>query len=541
MYKTVILVSIAAVALTAGILMVRKVKFSNLSIPLFSKIQFSWLYLLTFIVVSFFRIYWDTQKTGFFVDEYYQISVCNPNDEGMSLWKEIKRGELERLRPYKGQELLDKAFFDDESLSDVSNDLVNLWINTEDPSHTALHYMLTRLLFTGVKTHDLSTIIHRECALNYLFFIFSFVIMLRTFSSITKNKWITSLLLFIAFVNPASIYLATFMRSYALQEAAIAAIGYLFIRYFELFNQKTYDFPKSLYIKSLIIITFAISTDYFPVFFVGMCTIVICLRLIIDKQKKAIAYFISVCCFSYCLANVLYPGYGLMLFAGKGVEQINAFSNINNVVLNIYKGLIGVAWNINYKFMDIFFLTAILCINIYIIFKDKTIKEIKKNFFNYPPLVLLLIAGVWILFVMMTAPYKELRYIAPVFILLTLSITPMFEINKKNLPITVIIIVLCCCAAGYRCLPLNINKECNSIPHLTEVRDDISFSNNPSIPVMVHESCDPGRWIPYVNENQTYYLIKDNKDIETLGLKEYYEISPSIDWYWLHEKYIKQQ
>ena len=190
--------------------------------------------------------------------------------------------------------------------------------------------------------------------------------------------------------------------------------------------------------------------------------------------------------------------------------------------------------------MDIFFLTAICCINVYILYKGKTIKEIKKILFNNAPLVLLLITGIWIIFVMVTAPYKELRYIAPVFLLLTLSITPMFEISKKNIPITAIIIATCCCAAGYRCLPININKENNSIPQLIDIRDDISFFNNPSIPVIVHESCDPGRWIPYVNEDQTYYIIKDNKDIETLGLKEYYMISPSIDWYWFQEKHIKQ-
>ena len=288
------------------------------------------------------------------------------------MWRKSRIGELELNRAYSGSEIIENRFFNDNTFSDLASDIAHLWVNTHDYSHTALHYMLTRLIFAGKSANNISEIILRNNIFNYLLFCISFFVMLNLLTILCRKNLSIIILLTISFANPASIFLNTYMRSYALQETAILLFTYLFIKYFLLYKNNENKFSLKFYIKTILIVTFTISTDYFPLFYVIFFYLYAIIIFYKKKDFNSIFYFTSIIMFSYVAANLLYSGYGMLLFGGHATKQAGTLSNPIEFIKNVALGLIGV-----YVIFQNYFVPVLLVANL----SDSRFRLQKKIFF----------------------------------------------------------------------------------------------------------------------------------------------------------------
>ena len=68
-------------------------------------------------------------------------------------------------------------------------------------------------------------------------------------------------------------------------------------------------------------------------------------------------------------------------------------------------------------------------------------------------------------------------------------------------------------------------------------REMVDFYNNPQIPVVIEKNAQLAAWLPYVNQNQTYYIVENEEDARNLNLEKYYYLfSSSISSHFVNQK-----
>jgi len=227
-----------------------------------------------FCVISGVRWYWTLHKTGLHEDEIYTIGIVNRNEIGFWHCEDFDTNEF-----MTGKQIKQTVFFDDASIKDCLSDVLHLWVYTDDHPHPDLYYILLRLCFWGSGTYDLHTIILRGCALGFLFFCISFYFMCKTLSLLTTSKIQFVLLLFLTFLNPASIGLALFMRPYVMQEMSFVIFTYLFVCLYRYIQEQTPFTTKRNFIVGAIIIALTLLTQYFSLVYVGFLGLIILILL----------------------------------------------------------------------------------------------------------------------------------------------------------------------------------------------------------------------------------------------------------------------
>ena len=164
--------------------------------------------------------------------------------------------------------------------------------------------------------------------------------------------------------------------------------------------------------------------------------------------------------------------------------------------------------------------------------KEKKFRFIFSNIF----VVLTILVFIWILFIQITAPYKDLRYIAPAFCLLPICLIPVFDYEKKYFFLILIVQTIFCGQIILNSLPFERNYR---IPWLNgeNCREMVDFYNNPQIPVVIEKNAQLAAWLPYVNQNQTYYIVENEEDARNLNLGKYYFLTSSN----LSSHYVNQE
>ena len=499
------------------------VQFSSEKIPLFERPFFDKKYLLAvalcFAFISGIRFYWMNQKDGFHVDELYGIDICNFNSldkGGIGFW----RGYPEKGRAYSGIEIKEKCFFNDSSVGDILKDEARLWLYNRDSPHPSLYYMLFRLWFVGAKTHDFHHIFIRGILLNYVFFCISFLLMLHLLKILSAGRVASIFLLLMAFCNPASVGISIFLRPYALQETGLILFSIVFVRYLKLLAGGRKEFDKAFWFKTTLVTAVTISTDYFPIMFVGLAGLIVLLNCGKNRDWNSLRYFLLMFVAAFLISRLFYFGYGFGLFIDRGETAV---SKLNHGILqSLGSAFIITISEISANLINFYALLILLISNIILFIVSKK-KNASAAVFGIYPLILFLVALLWAVATMFFAPFTTLRYMTPAFCLLPVILIPC----AKSKPAVITALLLQIIAATFVCaktLPLEQNAA--NIEHIDDsdkTATNLEYNQHLDIPVFIkYVTGIRTRLYPYLNDRQTYYFIDDEAELSQYQQSDYY-------------------
>ena len=499
-----------------------QLRFASGKIPLFERLRFDRKYIvavtLCFAFISGIRFYWMSRKTGFHEDELWGIGICNFNDmdkDGTGFWG----SRPEKGRAYSGLEIKEKVFFNNPSVLDMLKDEARLWLYNRDSAHTSLYYMLFRIWFVGAKTHDFHHIFIRGILLNYVFFCISFFLMLHLLKILSAGRVASIFLLLMAFCNPASVGISIFLREYALQEMGLILFSIVFVRYLRLFADGTSEFDKAFWLKTSVITAVAMSTGYYTIMFVGLAGLVIIINRSRVKDWNSVRYFLLVFAAALLISRLVYLNFGLGLFVGRGTE---ALSKLNHgVVKSLGNAVINTVSIISRNFISFYALLAVFVSNIVLCALSKK-KGVSTDGVG---IVLFFLAFAWALVTIFFAPYKTLRYIAPVFCLFPAIFIPCTRINR----VAWVALALQIAATAFVCartLPLERNAV--NIEHIDDSNKSAAnpeYNKHPDIPVFIQRGCVRAYIYPYLNDSQTYYFVDEEDEISQYGLSDCFYVN----------------
>jgi hypothetical protein len=471
------------------------------------------IYLLTFGI----RIYWLTQKDGLHVDEGLTVAYTCYNDF-------IVRDNYKEGKKYTGKELKEASLVNNTGLKGTLDGVRNLWKDSRDAPHTNLYYTFLRLSFIGAKPGAISSIIVRGSILNLLLFsvsfLFFFMLMRILFAGCELLQYTAVLC---AFLSTAAISNTLFFRPYQIQETLFIIFCYYFVLSLEW--KKYFIHEKKIFtgvIKPLlftsVITAVTLLTGYFAVFFIGLFGLYAIYYQCKNKTFSQIPFYFVVLGLGVLFARILYPKYFSGFLSYRGTETIKTISDkaLENIKSSITS---AVALFQKHFFTYPVIVIFVLCIAALIIFKirgqklkDNTLYTLtavqKTAFFIFAASL------IYLLVVLLAAPYKVLRYGMPVFPFF--AVLPVMLIGFVKVKLQKIaacaMILLCACFAFYSTRADKIENIFRGKP------DQYVFAKNREIPVYVingvWSAWKYGNLTPYVNDEQAYYFVDWFKSFE---------------------------
>ena len=361
-----------------------------------------------FLLAFFIRVFYISQKAGIHIDEGYTHVISTFNEY------QIKK-PFEKGRVYTGKELKNLIFENNTNLKEALQDVIKLRKNNNnDTSHSTLYHSVYLLWMQGESPISMQNFIYKGCGLNLLFFIFSFFMMYKILQKLFPDNYIIIVGLAFAYLNTGSISNTLLMRPYQLQELAFVVLTYVFIDTF----QKLKSNENIISVKNSLIIAFSIAftalTGFFALVYIlllGSILLFLCLK---NKHYKNFLFLSGCAALGFILVFAFYPGYlnGLTSVRGNDVK-----ANITNIFSEyaIY----------NFIHSTIFYINII---NSYLIYTPLIFLLIlavyrKQDKYNSLAVLLIFVSIIYSAIVMYIAPYKVLRYIVPVFPVISLIFT----------------------------------------------------------------------------------------------------------------------
>jgi hypothetical protein len=485
-----------------------------------------------YFIVFGIRVYWFTQKNGFHVDEGMTLALSSYKEYIIS-----KNYEYER--EYTGKEIKELSLAGNETFTDAAGDIKSLWKDNRDSPHTNLYYTLLRISLVGLKSAEIKPIVFRGAVLNLILFTISFVFF---FLLIRKLFPDSSLLQYsavlCAFLSAASISNTMFLRPYQIQETMFIIFMFLFIKTIDLENNifaKNNRFVMIKQIFFLAVITgITLLTGYYAVIYIGLLGIYVIYIKCRERRFFDLLFYILVLILGIIIACILYPKYIDGFSSYRGMETIKTVSA--DVIVNIRTSMAAALSLLNtYFFSFAVIIVCLLCAGYIIFYKQKLI--IKKH-----ELFIFIIAFLYFLITLIIAPYKVLRYGMPVFplfiILPIILINSMLNISgnlqqRFRRKISAIAIVLLC--FSFLTGALNKNKIENIF---TEKQAQYVFAKEASVPVYIYmfyyekwnyvATWKYGNLVPYLNNEQKYYFIKDYEELSSSPFNDFYIVAENI-------------
>jgi len=479
------------------------------------------------------RVYWLSQKDGLHVDEGLTVAYACYNDY-------IVAKNYEYGKKYTGKELKEASLVNDAGLKDVLSDVRNLWKDNRDAPHTNLYYTFLRLSFIGAKTSDISSIVFRGGILNLLLFtvsfIFFFLLMRRLFPG---SQLLQCAAVFCAFLSTAAISNTLFFRPYQIQETMFIIFCYYFV--LSLGWKKYIIYEKKLFVgavKPMLIMSLitgvTLLTGYYAVFFIGLLGLYALYLQCKNKTFSEIPFYFVVLCLGIAVAEILYPKYLSGFLSYRGTETIRTISG--DIFGNIRTSIMTAGTLLQKHFLSYpVIVLGVLCLAYWAVLLIRGQKLKIKTLFNITAVqkmawYIFIASVIYLLVVLIIAPYKVLRYGMPVFPFLVILPAMLIDsIGARSRKIAACAMLLLC-----GCFALNAANE-NKIENLFRHKPDgYVFTKDKDTPVYVvnaiWSSWKYANLIPYVHDEQTYYFIdwfdyfKDffnsGGDIQTIPLPE---------------------
>ncbi|MBQ6779616.1 MAG: hypothetical protein IJP62_00100 [Treponema sp.] len=459
--------------------------------------------ILVFIGISGIRFYWMNQKVAFHEDEVYSVSIVTQNEYGLWSGKDFNQNQA-----YTGKQIKEAIFFDDASFKDTLRDLGHLWIYNRDTAYNNLYIYLSRIWFTGLKTADFKTIFIRASLLNYVFFCIAFYFLYLILAQITNNKLTRILILLASFLNPASIGLSVFMRSYALQETILILFAYVFVFYFKSISDHKKVMSFQNFIRTSIVAMLVFSIDYFSMLFLGIMGLILIFVSIKEKNGEMVLYLFCAVFLGLLFTKCLYLNYGTGFFSGRGAEAFSSATEGAHSLETLFLTNTFITKNL-LPFVLLLIVAGASCILNYI--TDKCILPLH--------IILFSTAVVFIYVVLYITPVIAFRYVAAIFVLLPLCM--IFSKNKGWLSYicnAVQGILVALIISNVMPMPENFTK----IEHLNDSKEQYVSSNffkDTSTPVVIHSRADYPNILPYLHDEQIVYFAKSLEQAKTYPIK----------------------
>ncbi|MGG5836072.1 hypothetical protein [Huaxiibacter chinensis] len=352
----------------------------------------------TFAIMLLLREYWFASREGLHLDETLSFILASYKEYA---W--VKPfGTLTELT---GNQLRELTWFSDTTVQGMFRDVHSLWLDNRDKPHSNVYYTALRVWFTGINSHgDIGFTSSWAFCLNKIFFSISFFAIYKLASKIFEGKWIALMVVFVSFINTASISNSIFLRPYQLQEAIVSL--YLLSSFLLLKEKPSFRFLFS----HSIITAFTVLSGYFAVFLVALISIAILPYLIAkywDDWKFASWFAVKYIALTSVISYAIYPPY----FFAYGGRQDEAYSKLGDVGDNVISS-IGSLSMLNDYFpvgLIITILSALVALALFI----KQRKALPET--HYYIAALSFVTLLWIVIVQFFSPYKNLpRYIYPV-------------------------------------------------------------------------------------------------------------------------------
>lgn len=338
-------------------------------------------------------IFMGVQKSYIHMDEAYSIGLTN-----------YDKVEITDNEDFYGNWHNSVYYEDYLSISQEEvKDLKPVYENQKNDVHPPFYYLLLRIAYS-FHLNEFSK--WPGIILNIIIFICSNILIYKILTKIIKNKKIALLMCLVSGLVISSLESVTYIRMYALNSLILLAIAYLHI-----LNYK----KEELDIKNLILIgtatLIASLTHYYNIIYIGIIYLIYAIIYLKNKQYKnlrkytltmVIAAICSLAIFPYSIKHIF------MGYRGQGVletfkEPSKMISNLANYITILNEKVFnGTLW-----------LIAIFLVGV-CIFKLVKNKQITIKVQNEKLLLIIIPAIIYFLFVAVSSPYTEIRYIIPI-------------------------------------------------------------------------------------------------------------------------------
>ncbi len=471
-------------------------------------------------------IFLGVQKSYIHMDEAYSIGLTN-----------YDKVEITDNEDFYGN-WHNSAYYEDYlsiSQEEVKN-VKPVYENQKNDVHPPFYYLLLRIAYS-FHLNEFSK--WPGIILNIIFFICSNILIYKILTKIIKNKKIALLMCLVSGLVISSLESVTYIRMYALNSFILLAIAYLHI-----LNYK----KEELDIKNLILIgtatLIASLTHYYNIIYIGIIYLIYAIIYLKNKQYKnlrkytltmVIAAICSLAIFPYSIKHIF------MGYRGQGVletfkEPSKMISNLANYITILNEKVFnGTLW-----------LIAIFLVGV-CIFKLVKNKQITIKVQNEKLLLIIIPAIIYFLFVAVSSPYTEIRYIIPVcnFIFIFVIYELYEVINKilkeeRNSDILISIILILILV-----MPLKTNAKIDNLYlQRKEIVSQVTEKYE-KIPTIYLFNSNQNRFLDdiymFTKINESYILkVKDASTEKVQEILQNKDISNGIV-VWVNEGFEKKQ
>lgn len=471
-------------------------------------------------------IFLGVQKSYIHMDEAYSIGLTN-----------YDKVEITDNEDFYGN-WHNSAYYEDYlsiSQEEVKN-VKPVYENQKNDVHPPFYYLLLRIAYS-FHLNEFSK--WPGIILNIIFFICSNILIYKILTKIIKNKKIALLMCLVSGLVISSLESVTYIRMYALNSFILLAIAYLHI-----LNYK----KEELDIKNLILIgtatLIASLTHYYNIIYIGIIYLIYAIIYLKNKQYKnlrkytltmVIAAICSLAIFPYSIKHIF------MGYRGQGVletfkEPSKMISNLANYITILNEKVFnGTLW-----------LIAIFLVGV-CIFKLVKNKQITIKVQNEKLLLIIIPAIIYFLFVAVSSPYTEIRYIIPVcnFIFIFVIYELYEVINKvlkeeRNSDILISIILILILV-----MPLKTNAKVDNLYlQRKEIVSQVTEKYG-KIPTIYLFNSNQNRFLDdiymFTKINESYILeVKDASTEKVQEILQNKDISNGIV-VWVNEGFEKKQ
>ena len=385
------------------------------------------------MIAFFIRVFYISEKAGIHIDEGFTHVISSFIDYQYK--KNFETGKI-----YTGKELKSTVFKNNTTLKDALKDAIALRKNNNgNKDHTPL-YHTCYLLWThgGSEVLTPKEFINKGCSLNLLFFILEFFIMYKILQKLFPDSPVIIAGLAAAFLSTGSISNTLLIRLYQMQELAFVFLAYVFIENFQKISVKESIINSKNGIFIALGTAFSMLTGYYAgiyIFLLGSILIFLCIK---NKMYKNLLFLFSCLIPAVILIFAFYPGFL------KGFRTYQFNDAANQLIVTDIK-IIRDSLYINLQHVFNILVNYLLYIPLLFVLAFSLFE--KKEKYNKLSLILIIIGLIFSAGIIHIAPFKVMRYIAPVFPLISLII-PMMLFSVKNIcrtifiPVTLLIILI---------------------------------------------------------------------------------------------------
>ncbi|MFZ2226229.1 MAG: hypothetical protein WA064_00320 [Candidatus Moraniibacteriota bacterium] len=433
------------------------------------------------------RAYWGLEKQGLHIDGFLSLMRANHASTNIS----IVEGKI-----YHKEDLFKNLFFYDSNLKDCLGDIKNLYTKSLENSHTNFYFSLLRLSFLGRSAQTLKSIIETGIALNCLFFVVGFFFFYKLLLLLYEDRFLILATLFCASVAGGAISNTMFLRPYQLQSAMLLMLTFVIVK---IIVEK--KFTRKMFWTLALSVSLGLLSGYFSIIYIMLLILFILFHHLHHKEREKISYFGASFLTGAILTPILYPRYWVVILLGAN----HAGEAYTKMTFGYFISHLIPSTQLVYRFVSSYAIYGLSLFLLLVIFNVLFIwAKRQKLEINYLALNIIVIAFLFSVLTILLAPLQAIRYILPVFPLLTLAIplgigTFKNDLLKKTTLFIFIILFTLNCFNDKKIKYLYENK----VPEI-----DFLAESDASVCILGVASWRFLEWTPYAKDEQTYLFFQ---------------------------------